>query len=357
MRERGVFKKKMKLITSEKDPNFLSTYNRLRLASVGTLKPHKGHVCDPKLCHPKSEMDFAKMGKLQGTPESYNVYICDYGSIHICSEESCRLFGSNPTLTCPISGQQMGSIVSNYAKDDYRTWYNKRNEAMEPSGPIGAGVKKRKKKNTAATHSESFVKNIAETIIINLLYSNARKEHNQATVLKYTEEAYLAMNTYATARKKENQMAYTTDLYRIYAHYMNQFIPLVEMKLDTNVVRYYCEIVWQVWQICLKYHIHPNQRVFNEHGDEIKNRLAVDVVVLGVLYYLRQGLSVTDIPVLPKDDFMENLPLVNNYTLFNIDKTKVTRGLNVILQSYNNAVDVGIDAKDLLLDITKLPTL
>ena len=60
---------------------------------------------------------------------------------------------------------------------------------------------------------------------------------------------------------------------------------------------------------------------------------------------------------MPKDDFMENLPLVNNYTLFNIDKTKVTRGLNVILQSYNNAVDVGIDAKDLLLDITKLPTL
>jgi hypothetical protein len=155
--------KSSKFIISEKDPNFLATYNRLRLAAVGTLKPHKGHVCDPKLCHPKSEMDFAKMGKLQGgTPESYNVFICDYGSIHVCSEESCRLFGSTPTLTCPVSGQQMGSIVSNYAKDDYRTWYNKRNEAMEPGpgGTAGGTVKKRKKKNTAATYSESFVKKI-----------------------------------------------------------------------------------------------------------------------------------------------------------------------------------------------------
>ncbi len=290
------------------------------------------------------------------------MFICDYGSIHVCSEESCRLFGSTPTLTCPVSGQQMGSIVSNYAKDDYRTWYNKRNEAMEPTisyggGTPAGGTKKRKKKNTAATYSESFVKNIAETIIINLLYSNARKEHNQATMLKYSLEAQLAMNTYANARKKENQMAFETDLYRIKAYYLSQFIPLVEMKLDTTVVRYYCEIVWQVWQICLKYHIHPNHRIYNEHGDEIKNRLAVDVVVLGVLYYLRQGLSVMDIPVLPKDEFMENLPLVNNYTLFNIDKTKVTRGLNVILQSYNNAVNVGTDAKDLLLDITKLPTI
>ena len=327
-------------VSSENDPNYLTVVAHLRLTHKSILS-HPPGPCLHEVCHPKCDPTCA-----------YNVYICDYGKIHLCSEQSCKLFGSTPTLTCPISGQQMGNIVSNYNKDDARTWYNKGTEGIDSSS--GQLLKKRKKKQT--TNTEVHIKNAAETIIINLLYSNARKEHNEASKKKYTEEATMAMNTYALRRKtKMNQMAYKSDLYRIYSFYMTQFQPLKEMTMDMNVVRYYSEIVWQVWQICVKYHIHPNQRVFNEQGDEIKNRLTPEVVILGVLYSLRQGLSVSDIPVLPKDEFLENLPYVNNYTLFGIDKTKVTRGLNVLLQSYNNAVSLGVDSNNLLLNVTRLP--
>lgn len=346
-------------ITSEKDPNYLSVIHRLKLATItGNKGSDPNHKCIGTSCHPRSEVDLIKSGHLPYNINrvSYNVYICDYGRIHICNEDVCKLYGSTPTLTCPISGLQMASIVSNYNKDDSRTWYNKQTQSVDASSGNTAIVKKRKK-NPVHT-SETTIKNVCETVISNLLYSTARREYNQAMEIKYAEEAKLAMNTYALSRKtKLSQMAYKTDLYRINAYYMNKYAPLAEMKLDINVIKYYSEIIWQVWNICVKYHIHPNQRILNDNGDEIKNRLTPEVVVLGVLYSLRQGLSVGDgIHVLPKDEFLQqHLPLVNNYTLFSIDKTKVTRGLNILLQSYNNAVSLGVDTTQLLLDVTRLP--
>jgi hypothetical protein len=313
--------------------------------AVGSGALHR-HNCSKDYCHPRSEEDFG------GQPKTYNVYLCKFGTIHVCSEESCKLYGSTPTQTCPVSGQQMSSIVSTYAKDDSRTWYNKGTETEGATTGSAGRKKKRASIFNNVLQSESSVRDMAETIVTKLLYSHARVEHNEIAIKKYTQESTIAMNTYCVARKtKLNQMGYLTDLYRIRAFYLSQYIPLKEMELDMNVVKYYVEIIWQVWKICVKYHVHPDQRIYNQNGNEIKNRLSVDVVALGVLYSLRQGISVEGLPVLPKDDFLEHLPLVNNYAVFGIDKKKVTKGLNTILATYTNATNLGVDQKELLLDL------
>jgi len=343
-------------IENKKNAEYIKSYKKIAKLKLITINTHhqQKHQCSSQFCNPQSEVDIQKQKNLPITDTmSYNLFVCDLGAVHLCTVSECELYGSTQDQTCPVSGIQWASIVSNYSKNDSRTWYNKGTEMSDPKA-IQNGPRQHAKKQNF--YSESMIKNTTETLINLLLYSHTRLDRNQAAANDHIDQSQNAMNTYAKHRKNElKQMCYKTDLYRLNAHYCSQQLPLRILEIDLSRIEYYVHVVLQLWHICQKFYIHPINRTFNNNGNEIKNRLTPEVVALGVLYSMRQGITIQGVDLLPKDNYLENLPIIIDLSFFGVDKKKVTKGNKILLTSYNNAIDAGQRIIDLVLDVSKLP--
>lgn len=360
------------------DPNYGRVLNRLRIGKGDNLSSEKKrHTCTHEVCAPQSEDQMVHSNLLDGPAISNNVYLCNYGCVHICSESSCGLYEHTYTQTCPISGIQWGNITSSYSRGNGRTWYvhpsehtstkmvrsetkhhiddvtgvtrkkkKKRERTLPTSPPLGG---KKEKKPRKKGLSESIVKERTRDMVILLLYSDSRKDRNNAAILDRIESAEKSKQTYIEQRRERHQLPYLYDLIRIRAVFTSKPLPYEMYEMDLSLVEYYTCVVYQAWEYVIAY-MEANEEIMSMRPD-------IKVVTLGVLYLMRGGHKINGIEILPADDFLQtSLPLVNDLTYFEVPKKNVTRGVQLVTDAYKHQITVQKrQAEDLILDVSRLP--
>lgn len=351
------------------------------------------HTCCHATCNPQAEPHLVHNGTLEGPPISCNVYLCQYGVIHICSESSCDLYGYFENQTCPLSGLKWGISSANYDKNDHRTWKNggtvftksvaqdnrkyvelesivlgledDKRKVSESSALLESPAlpqtdervikKKRARLIIPALPSKKAILEKARDVIDLLLFSKSRRNCNLDALYQFNQEAEKAKHTYIMKRMEHRQFPYLTDILRLKGYYLSQPLPLMEMERQQNVVEYYAHVILQVWDKVIFYAEKP----LDDDGNEIAPRIDFETVAVGTLYLMREGLQCNEVFVLPADQFlMSMLPLVRDMEYFNIKKRKITRGSILIENTYRYAVET-LDTmpEELVLDASVLPAL
>lgn len=362
------------LIENESHAQFGAIVARLRKGKGSQLSlQRKTHTCTHALCAPECETSMIQHGTLHGPPISNNVYLCNFGTVHICSETSCSLYGYTKTQTCPLSGLEWGSMVSTYDKNDYRTWHHGGREVetnnnyqslkriIEDDDNDNDDNKKEENQQKAkkrrlimpAKISKETALERGRTLVDTLLYSNARRHRNMDALEEFQRQAENAKQTYIAGRLKNRQLPFLTDILRLVGNFCSQPLPLIEYPRDENVLEYYAHVIYQVWCKVLDY----CDKQLDEDGNEIPPRVDYETVGMGVLYTMRDGLQCSNVMVLPEDHFLvASLPDVRDMNYFGIQKRKVTLGNNLLKKIYKAAiVKHYIRPEQLVLDAAQLP--
>lgn len=365
-----------RLIESENDVSLGQIMFRLKRGKSTDLKQTRQHECSHELCHPQNEEYFVYSKKiLTGPVLSSNVYLCDFGCIHICSVTSCQLYGYSLTQTCPLSGLQWGLCTANYDRNDFRTWkgggvvethtngehlqkilldvvLDTDKEAVEKEKEEEEIVFK--KRRIVKQNSISVLLEKARTLVETLLFSSYRRTCNVKSLSVLQKNAAHAKQTYVASRKSKRQLPYLTDLIRLAGSYMQRPLPLLEVPRCHYTIEYYAHAVMTVWNHIVSY---CEKEIDAQSGDEILPRFNFDTVVIGVLYSMRSGVIMGDVQILPEDAFLkELLPEIRDLNFFSIEKRAVTQGCQLVTTTYRRAIGLhGILANQLVLDTVSLP--
>jgi hypothetical protein len=321
---------------------YFEAVERLR-AKVKTLNGSVVHICNPSYCSPVKD-DYA-----------CNLFLCKYGTIHLCTKEKCENYRSSDTFTCPISGirwvDDNEQIVSSYNKTDPRTWKSK------GQNDIAATTKPKKKKHKPLY--KDAVKDEIQKTIVHLLFGPKRVKCNEDERKKREQEAIDACATYRNQQKERFNKPFVTDLARITSIFTHKE-PLFQIfELDKQIIDYYVHVVFQVYEKVIKFSVPLKDKKYDETGEEIPPRVDLKIVTLGVLYSMRKGLSLsnTDIVFLPKDDFiLLHLPQIDSLSAFGIEKKEATNGIKLISATYENARNMpNVSLPSLCLNMDELP--
>jgi hypothetical protein len=269
-------------------------------------------------------------------------------------------------------------LEGSYDRNDSRTWYSKATPSAEnPSKKRdrtlktteSTVVKKKTKKAPPPppppskpkrviqhTVSEALVKSRASETVTCLLFSSHRAKRNAEAILEMERHAAKARNTYIIERFNQRQLPYLSDIYRLIGDIMSRALPLVEYVFDEGLHDYYVNVILQVWNIMVKHIVPADEKEYDDKGGEIVPRIDLDMVVLGTLYAMRQGLIRNCVALLPRDEFLlVSLPLIHETSFFPIHKKKIGRGITLLNKVYDSALADGVPADELMLDISKLP--
>jgi hypothetical protein len=381
------------------DPLYARAVGRLKRGKLikRTLSSKRElHICRLDMCHPEREADMIIQGHVDGPPLTNNVFLCDGGIVHVCTERSCDYYASSPTHTCHITGLNAGVDVGCYDKNDSRTWYSKPRDMMTGVSKTGAVyvqedritidrrklltqsgsmvdvlikerkraikrrvspaevvvvVSKRSKRVTTYNRASSgeVVRKRAQHMVELLLHSNCRGILNKKAYTRYQKEAKDARDTYLKTCKERGQWGFVTDVYRVVANKLSQPLPLVIFNYNEAVLSYYVDVICQVWGIIVKYYVHPKLKQFDDDGEEIVPKIDVDSVCIGVLYNMRYGYQYGETWLLPRDEFLFcHLPLINDLAEFQgISKPKYTKGTAILTDTYENAVSTNVPLSEI----------
>lgn len=369
-----------RLIESENDPLLGQVMFRLKRGKANDLKQTRHHECMHETCHPQNEEYFVYTKKIIAGPVlSSNVYLCDFGCIHICSVASCQLYGFSSTQTCPLSGLQWGLCTANYDRNDFRTWksggvvetrasgdqlhkilldvvLDNEKEAIEEEKEKKQTEEKSafKKRRTVKPTSNATLLEKARTLVETLLFSSHRRACNIKSLSVLKKQADHAKQTYVASRKSMRQLPYLTDLIRLTSHYMQRPLPLLEVPRCHYTIEYYAHAVMTVWNHIVLY---CEKEVDAQSGEEILPRFNFDTVVIGVLYSMRHGVTMGDVQILPQDSLLSSLlPEIRDLNFFAIEKRAVTQGCQLVTTTYRRAVGLhNILPNQLVLDTVSLP--
>jgi hypothetical protein len=339
------------------DPLFVQAVARLRTSKKDLEATRPPHVCSLTRCNPQGEASL-----YPGQPQlTCNVFLCKHGIIHLCTEDECKLYGNSPTGTCPISGFQFGRHISSFERGNEKSWNASKNEGMgnqemksvmmldeddlittTTTTIVAVETTVVKKRKTARSIPIEDLRQRATTLINLLLYSNNRKRCNQVAHDQHLAEATMAKNIYISEMANLNQLPYWPDLYRIDAYFSSKPLPFEDLKYDEWLSHYYTHIILHVWELVQKFYVPVQQKIYDkETKEEIRPRLNFENVALGTLYIMRRGFRVNNsIDLLPQDDFLfVHLPSESQlHSFFDIKKSRLTEGDNVIARAYENAM-------------------
>jgi hypothetical protein len=305
-------------------PQLLREAGAIVMGSAGD----NGHVCRRETCAP------------QPVCVGYNLYVCAAGMLHVCSQQSCKLWQWDvQTQSCPISGIQHGTVTSDYVRDDPRTW--------------GGGTPRKSQQQHQQQQDADYFQNRASALVKVLLYSNARKKCNDMTLAENIARGQEMRTLYDANQRTNEQPSYWTDRYRILGRWSTEPLPFKIYVFDQVLHDYYVRIIMQVWAKVERYYS-PAAAAAVLVGDEAHGplplRADIDCIAVSVLYYMRNGLKYQNVRLLPKDDFLVlNLPHANQLHYFKIPKSNITHGEKIIERTFEMACARGVPDHELAL--------
>ena len=325
------------LVHSASDPRVARAAQRIVSArkDMEMSQSRVMHVCSRGRCRPMSETD-AQCSLPCVAP---NVYVCRLGCVHVCSPHACELYLDTPTQTCPVSGIQHGQLTSSYIKDDPRTWYT------TTQAPVQRPKKKQRnlpptrttpaKRLQAVSHAQVLEQ--AKSMVELLLFSKSRSARNEKALSRMRSDAALQCEEYIKRVRRDQQLPYATDVYRIYGTIMAQPLPLTTLPYDDEKVGYYVAVICQMWQRIMKY-------LDTAHAPRTNRMTGCDVqtVALGTLYSMREGKKHQGHVMLPRDEFLsQHLPNISDLgTYFHIRRKNITKGKDMVTLALEHALRV-----------------
>jgi hypothetical protein len=333
------------------DPRFTQAILTLRARKHDMSEERREHACDARVCNPECDTSFPC------------VYLCRYGSVHICTADECEYYSVTQTQTCPASGIQHGTITSSFTQTDSRTWYSKIDVYGGGEGAGGGagagGVDPKPVRSFHRVVPEEELKERASALVKLLLFSRHRVTCNNAAIAQHQQEANESTLTYHRQQEGARQFPYWTDIYRLNAHFASQPLPFVLYEFNQNIHDYYVSICCQVWHKALRFYAPPDAKRYDVDGvTEISPRLDFETLCLGVLYSMRQGRKARNLMLLPRDDFLlANLPICSELPQFGIERNRINKGEKIVSQTYENALAANAAAHEITIDVAKLPAI
>lgn len=387
-------------ILERSDPQFSKALERLQQGKQDMSDTRARHTCSTSVCNPQSEPQLYGFQNCIST----NVYLCKFGSIHVCTIDSCTLYRDSHERTCPISGIQHGQDVSMYDKNNSRTWNLKlehvyhgtaippargaggivatrvaepparsaggfaappsaETPALRPAAARGgeisdAGVSAPPLllKRRGVLPKDEELEARASTIVDLLLFSNARIARNNQAIKDMQAEADAACLTYSKRRMANGQYPFWTDVYRLTGHFLSKPLPLTIFERNVGLHDYYVAIIMQVWKRVQMFLVPQREKKYDEQHVEIVPRVDFEQVCLSAMYTMRQGMHVNGLILLPKDDFLLlHLPVARDLSYFKLDKTCISKGDKIITTAYENAFKGGASALEMQINLNELP--
>ncbi len=304
--------------------------------------------CNPNVCKPMTEQSLQL-----NNPQTNNVYVCQYGRAHVCSEKSCEHYRHVPNMTCPVSGIQYGTEVSSFSRADARTWKTKPSASTSNTTVTTTAPRKIKKRpgrkrkvpptatdvappvRTKRRVADADARIIAEQYIRLLLFSQKRAECNENVKRKCQQDAVEACAGYR--KNNKGTIPFAIQEYGIFCHYANAKAPpfqILDVDQYKDRYNYYIDIILHVWNLVEKY-----------YRDYIKCYR----VCIGVLYMMQDGYGYSETQVLiPQDPFLaRHLPTNEYLEHFGIHKQSLTRGDTVIRKTFDLAKQAGATYEEL----------
>jgi hypothetical protein len=364
-------------IQSSKDPRFRACILRLKALKEQrkTLTDSRQkHNCHPNFCKPENESD-----NNIPNPIACNIFICRYGSVHFCTAEDCGLYGGSLNGTCPISGIQHNALdISGYDKEKSHTWYRQHEERRADVQTVTARfllsgkeeieekvvtvvetttvIQKRRRAAYTKQLTPKEAEQAASKIVKLLLYSPARKKFIERCIDQNHRDGDEVKSQYIYNQiVEEHQLPYAADIYLYKAYHSCKPLPLKEFTFDAHLHDYYVFVIMEVWNMVQRFHVPYNQKRF-DGDEEIIPSLNFDAISVGTLYLMRKGYKHNNILLLPADDFLLfNLPKVNTYNEFGLEKSLVTQGDKLITEAIENAFGDNAPIADIVMDLEKMP--
>lgn len=301
---------------------------QLRAQKRDLLNEYHKHVCSREYCNPENIA---------------HIYLCKFRQIHICLPDVCDLLVEG---VCQLSGACYGpSGYSIYDHNDQQTWYDHMDydvpmtkqrylslegEMVEVAVvAVAAAVVPHK-----AISTKEIIKRI-EGYIETLFYSSERSKMNAEQTRAHQQKANRAKEAYINKCIASRQLVNMMDLMGIEEQYKWMEAMIDVLPFDQNLLNHYTQLVLRMYHIIQQY------------SDE---KICLESLTLGTLYYMRQGFSCDGVEVIPRDPFLvKNLPEMNDLRRFGFDKKKYTRGEKWITYTFECASKKKDDLKKIKL--------
>lgn len=278
----------------------------------------KQHRCSHEKCAPMDEQTLINAGQLQGPPLTSNVYVCQLGSVHICSASTCEYSDK----TCHISGIQHATSVSNYVKDQPQTWYDLPVKKVKKAPKTEAVAPVLKKMQSL---SDEQVRSHAGDIVKLLLFGTERINRNNAEINERKIRADKMCEKYRKEMLVQRQLPYESVMYCIRGSIMQEPLPLCEFVFSDKLYQYYIDVIVQEWKIIITYLKEDKSPVTIQKCD-------IETISVSTLYCMKRGFTHEGATLLPFDAFLKNnLPAINDLSsYFNVDRKRIQRGRSLI---------------------------
>lgn len=290
------------------------------------------HECSKKFCNPIS------------LPVLPHVYMCNYGRVHVCSEDMCDALDQG---VCRITGACHGFTgVSCYDKMDHRTWRVKTQQSIRVDNNIMVYkpkvddtvepvTKKRKRYKLNTTTCKQRIQNV----IIELLYGTARKKINENKTKYLKHKLQKKIDTYIAYCESNNIPVNLLFLSLLHDDtYVNYEMLTIE-EYNLEKLYYYQEIVFHF--ITLMRHPYINVKVQ-------LNASLIKTITLSIMYKMIYGYSYKDIMFLPQDSYlMQVLPNTRDLHIMNFNAKCITKGNNLIEYVYGKAISSNLTIDEL----------
>lgn len=170
---------------------------------------------------------------------------------------------------------------------------------------------------------------IAETIVVQLLYSDTRKAVNRSKKLQRDSARDQAVKNYYAARKGKT-FPIMTEIAEIEANFNKAEPHLVILKRVQARIDYYVHMGLQSWET-----------IINTPWGKQNPGARFESHMISLMYRLRRGLVLDGYPILQKDPYMSYLPLRIDLPLYGpkYESGTVNAGMKNIKRAYRSAID------------------
>lgn len=297
---------------------------QLEAQKTDLLNEYHTHECSRDYCNPE---------------HIEHVYLCKYRQIHICLPDTCDLVHDG---VCQLSGACYGpSGYSTYDHNDNRTWYENMDHSVPKQNQLFLKTTVEIANHpTTTTHppvrrhisNKETIKRI-ERYIECLLYSPERAKMNAEHAKQQEKKANRAKDIYINRCIADNVPANIIELMIIEQQYSMVDLIIEVLPFNEALITHYTLLVLRMHEIVQQYS---------------EEKICLESLTLGTLYYMRQGLNCGGVEVIPLDPFLiKHLPEMNDLRRFGFDKKKYTRGEKWITYTYECATKKKDDLKKL----------
>jgi hypothetical protein len=295
-----------------------------RTKKRGQFLPHYNHECDKNICNPETDAKVVL----------FNVYVCDYGNVHVCGEHLCNLASPTPQgeYVCPISGLVLGV--------EHNVCYQKEGE----QAPYR--IVKLKKKNVSSTqHEVAPVERVeAKTRIIldKLFFGNVRKTINDKTARVRLDKSKNLVERYVQQQQRNKTFVNLQEVLRIRSNIMSEPLPYRILAENIEWVQKCVHIIKQIWEKLISHFYNPTSKLYEQVKDA-PVRPNVVYTVLALLYMMKTGHRFNEKIFVPYDTYVaEHAPREKDIPLFGYDMPRMKKSKDLLISFFQRSVELNM---------------